>query len=105
MGSHQLPQEPPAALSLPSGLVNPGFQFGNGTFQFRDALLRPLQRLCLEMGGAEVHLEAESVSAVTLSRLKQVWVQDYCRWNERRRDRNRRVYLWADGVYSVLRAE
>ena len=59
------------------------------------------------MGGAEVHLEleAEDVSASTLSRIKQVWVQDYCRWNERHRDRDRWVYLWVDGVYSVLISE
>ena len=49
--------------------------------------------------------EAKGLSASTVSRLKQTWAQDYRRWNERRLDQDRWVYLWADGVYSGLRAE
>ena len=61
-----------------------------------------------EMGSAlEVLVgpEAKGLSASTVSRLKQTWAQDYRRWNERRLDQDRWVYLWADGVYSGLRAE
>jgi len=61
-----------------------------------------------EMGSAlEVLVgpEARGLSASTVSRLKQTWAQDYRRWNERRLDQDRWVYLWADGVYSGLRAE
>jgi|TARA_B110000263_G_scaffold224755_1_gene215320 putative transposase len=61
-----------------------------------------------EMGSAlEVLVgpEAKGLSASTVSRLTQTWAQDYRRWNERRLDQDRWVYLWADGVYSGLRAE
>ena len=49
--------------------------------------------------------EAKGLSASTVSRLKQAWAQDYRNWNERRLDKDRWVYIWADGVYSGLRAE
>ena len=49
--------------------------------------------------------EAKGLSASTVSRLKQTWAQDYRRWNARRLGQDRWVYLWADGVYSGLRAE
>ena len=61
-----------------------------------------------EMGSAlEVLVgpEAKGLSASTVSRLKQAWAQDYRHWNERRLDKDRWVYIWADGVYSGLRAE
>ena len=49
--------------------------------------------------------EAEGLSASTVSRLKQVWAQEYHDWCEGRLDPDRWVYVWADGVYSGLRAE
>ena len=49
--------------------------------------------------------EAEGLSASTVSRLKQVWAQEYQTWSTARLDRERWVYVWADGVYSGLRAE
>ena len=49
--------------------------------------------------------EAEGLSASTVSRLKQVWAQEYHDWRKERLDRDRWVYVWADGVYSGLRAE
>lgn len=49
--------------------------------------------------------EAEGFSAGTISRLKLVWGQEYRDWNEQRLDQDRWVYVWADGVYSGLRAE
>lgn len=49
--------------------------------------------------------QAEGFSAGTISRLKQVWGQEYRDWNEERLDKDRWVYVWADGVYSGLRAE
>lgn len=61
-----------------------------------------------EMGSAlEVLVgpDAKGLSASTVSRLKQVWSQEYDSWNERRLDKDHWVYLWADGVYSGLRAE
>jgi len=61
-----------------------------------------------EMGAAlEVLVgpEAKGLSASTVSRLKQVWAQQYRAWGEERLDKDRWVYIWADGIYSGLRAE
>ena len=49
--------------------------------------------------------DATGLSASTVSRLKQVWSQEYRSWCEDRLDKDRWVYVWADGVYSGLRAE
>ena len=49
--------------------------------------------------------DADGMSASTVSRLKQVWAQEYRSWCEDRLDKDRWVYVWADGVYSGLRAE
>ena len=49
--------------------------------------------------------DAEGLSASTVSRLKQVWAQEYQDWCASRLDKDRWVYLWVDGIYSGLRAE
>lgn len=49
--------------------------------------------------------QAKGLSASTVSRLKQVWAQEYRKWCEEDLTKERWVYLWADGVYSGLRAE
>jgi transposase-like protein len=49
--------------------------------------------------------EAKGLSASTVSRLKQKWREDYEGWRHRRLDKERWVYIWADGIYSGLRAE
>jgi transposase-like protein len=49
--------------------------------------------------------EAKGLSASTVSRLKQQWREDYEGWRHRRLDNGRWVYIWADGIYSGLRAE
>jgi len=49
--------------------------------------------------------EARGLSASTVSRLKQTWGEEYHAWRQRRLDRDRWVYVWADGIYSGLRAE
>jgi len=61
-----------------------------------------------EMSGAlEVLVgpEAKGLSASTVSRLKRTWSEEYQAWREVPLDRDRWVYVWADGVYSGLRAE
>lgn len=61
-----------------------------------------------EMGEALKALvgsEATGLSAGTISRLKGVWAQQYRDWCESRLDQDRWVYVWADGVYSGLRAD
>lgn len=49
--------------------------------------------------------QAQGLSASTVSRLKQVWAEEYQRCFEERLDKDRWVYVWVDGVYSGLRAE
>ncbi len=49
--------------------------------------------------------EAKGLSASTVSRLKQQWRDEYEGWGHRRLDKDRWVYIWADGIYSGLRAE
>ncbi len=49
--------------------------------------------------------DAKGLSASTVSRLKQVWAQEYQGWCEEPLHKDRWVYVWADGVYSGLRAE
>jgi len=49
--------------------------------------------------------EAKGLSASTVARLKRNWAEDYKVWRTRRLDQDRWVYLWADGIYSGLRAE
>jgi putative transposase len=45
------------------------------------------------------------LSAPVVSRLKRVWAGEYEAWRKRRLDQDRWVYLWADGIYSGLRAD
>ena len=49
--------------------------------------------------------EATGLSASVVSRLKQAWAQEYRDWRASRLDKDRWVYVWADGIYSGLRAE
>lgn len=54
---------------------------------------------------ALVGAEAMNLSSAVVSRLKRVWYDEYESWRARELDRDRWVYLWADGIYSGLRAE
>src|SRR5680860_681559 len=49
--------------------------------------------------------EAKGLSASTVARLKRNWAEDYKVWRTQRLDHDRWVYLWADVIYSGLRAE
>ncbi|GAA3933824.1 IS256 family transposase [Litoribacillus peritrichatus] len=49
--------------------------------------------------------DAKGLSASTVSRLKRTWAEDYKQWRQRSLNRDRWVYIWADGIYSGLRAE
>jgi len=49
--------------------------------------------------------EAKGLSASTVSRLKPIWGQEYRNWCDGPLDKDRWVYVWADGVYSGLRGE
>lgn len=61
-----------------------------------------------EMGEALkvlVGSDAEGLSASTISRLKQVWAEQYIEWRARPLHQDQWVYIWADGIYSGLRSE
>jgi len=45
------------------------------------------------------------LSASTVTRLKQVWGDEYRDWSQRRLDNETWVYIWADGIYSGIRSE
>lgn len=49
--------------------------------------------------------EAKGLSAGTVARLKQAWADDYKAWCDQPLDKDQWVYIWADGIYSGLRAE
>lgn len=49
--------------------------------------------------------EAKGLSASTVARLKRQWADEYEVWRRSRLDKDQWVYLWADGIYSGLRAE
>lgn len=49
--------------------------------------------------------QAKGLSAKTISRLKQTWINDYQKWRKRDLSKKRYVYLWADGVYANVRFE
>ena len=61
-----------------------------------------------EMAGALevlVGSEAKGLSVSTVARLKQAWADDYKAWCNSKLQKDRWVYIWADGIYSGLRAE
>lgn len=45
------------------------------------------------------------LSATTITRLKQVWEQEFQEWSKRRLDDREYVYVWVDGIYSNVRLE
>ena len=49
--------------------------------------------------------DVKGLSASTVSRLNHSWAQEYQKWQKSRLDKDRWVCVWADGVYSGLRAE
>ncbi len=49
--------------------------------------------------------DAPGVSAATISRLKEVWQEQYERWQKRDLSGKNYVYLWVDGVHFGVRLE
>ena len=49
--------------------------------------------------------QARGFSAGAVSRLKQVWEDEYKQWIQGDLSRERWVYVWADGIYSGLRSD
>lgn len=54
---------------------------------------------------ALVGAEAKGLSAPVVARLKRRWSQEYKTWRRKPLGKERWVYVWADGIYSGLRAE
>ena len=49
--------------------------------------------------------QAGGLSAATVSRLKDVWNQEYEQWRKRRLSADQYAYIWADGVHFNVRVE
>ncbi len=54
---------------------------------------------------ALVGKDAAGLSAPVVSRLKARWADEYASWRREPLSKDRWVYLWADGIYSGLRAD
>ena len=96
-----------------------------GPIQFRSTLLPPYLRRTAAMDEllpwlhlkgistgdfgealeALVGPQARGLSSSTISRLKQVWTQEYEEWSQRDLRGQRFVYLWIDGIYCQARLE
>ena len=48
---------------------------------------------------------AKGLSAGTISRLKQCWVNEYDDWRTRNLSKENYVYIWADGIYFNIRSD
>jgi transposase-like protein len=48
---------------------------------------------------------AKGLSSTNITRMKEIWEKEYQRWQERRFDEVRYVYIWADGIYFNIRLE
>lgn len=49
--------------------------------------------------------DAPGLSPSTILRLKEVWIDEHKRWNERDLSAKRYVYVWADGIHLQARLE
>lgn len=55
--------------------------------------------------GALLGKDAGGLSASTIARLKEAWVDEHARWLDRDLSAKRYVYFWADGIYVQARLE
>ena len=49
--------------------------------------------------------DAGGLSAATVARLKEAWVDEYARWRDRDLSAKRYVYFWVDGIHVQARLE
>lgn len=49
--------------------------------------------------------DAPGLSASTIARLKEVWIDEHQRWQRRDLSARRHVYVWADGIHLQARLE
>jgi len=55
--------------------------------------------------GALIGKDAGGLSASTIGRLKEAWVDEHARWRARDLSAKRYVYFWVDGIYVQARLE
>ena len=55
--------------------------------------------------GALLGSGAKGLSAATIGRCKRIWEEEHRKWNRRRLENKRYVYIWADGVYFNIRSD
>jgi transposase-like protein len=55
--------------------------------------------------GALLGKDAGGLSASTIARLKEAWIDEHARWLDRDLSPKRYVYVWADGIYVQARLE
>jgi putative transposase len=66
---------------------------GVSTGQFEEALIALLGK------------DAGGLSASTIARLKEAWLEEHARWSKRDLSAKRYVYFWVDGIYVQARLE
>ena len=66
---------------------------GISTGDFEEALARLLGK------------DAGGLSASTIARLKEAWVDEHARWRDRDLSAKRYVYFWVDGIHVQARLE
>jgi putative transposase len=66
---------------------------GVSTGQFEEALIALLGK------------DAGGLSASTIARLKEAWLEEHARWNKRDLSAKRYVYFWVDGIHVQARLE
>jgi transposase-like protein len=49
--------------------------------------------------------DAGGLSATTIGRLKEAWLEEHARWSKRELSAKRYVYFWADGIHVQARLD
>ena len=60
---------------------------------------------CEEALAARLGKDAPGLSASTIARLKEGWIEEHERWKKRDLSARRYVYVWADGIHLQARLE
>src|SRR3977135_3153809 len=115
----------PVGVRAPRGLDRVGPGEGGARIRFSSAILPPYARRSkslevlipilylkgISTGDFEEALaallgkDAGRLSASTIGRLKDAWLDEHLRWSERDLSAKRYVYFWADGIHVQARLE
>jgi Transposase, Mutator family len=83
-------QRPSRGQLRPKGTARPG---SSSTGDFEEAL------------GALLGKDAGGLSASSIARLKEAWIDEHARWLDRDLSAKRYVYFWVDGIHVQARLE